>query len=55
MEPMRSHAQGPMSKNTKAAAKKANHKHQVPKPPLLLSSEAYQMRKGEDFLQGRLT
>jgi hypothetical protein len=46
--------EGPMSKNTKAAAKKANHKGNIKFSNLLLSWEAYQIRKGEDLLKGRL-
>jgi hypothetical protein len=46
--------EGPMSKKTKESPKKVNHKRNIMFPNPLLSQQAYQIRKGEDFLKGHL-
>ncbi len=46
--------EGPMSKNTKKPPKRMNHKVNIKFLNSLLSQEAYQIRKGEDLLEGGL-
>jgi hypothetical protein len=46
--------EGPTSKNTKEPPKRVNHKGNIKFSNLFLSQEAYQIRKGEDLLKGRL-
>jgi hypothetical protein len=45
---------GPTSKKTKEQPKRANHKGNIKFPNSLLSRQAYQIGKGEDFLKGCL-
>jgi hypothetical protein len=51
----RNKMEGPTSKKTKKTTKEGEPQgeHQVPKPPPVLR-EAYQIRKGKDFLKGHL-
>jgi hypothetical protein len=44
----------PTSKKTKEPPKRVNHKGNIKFLNLLLSQEAYQIRKGEDLLKGCL-
>jgi hypothetical protein len=46
--------EGSTSKKTKEPPKRVNHKGNIKFPNLLLSQEAYQIRKGEDLLKGCL-
>jgi hypothetical protein len=46
--------EGAMCKKTKEPPKKVNHKRNIKFPNPLLSQEAYQIRKEEDLLKGRL-
>jgi hypothetical protein len=46
--------EGPTSKNIKEPPKKANHKWRIKFSNPFLSREAYQIRKGEDLMKGRL-
>jgi hypothetical protein len=43
----RNKMEGPMSKKTKEAPKRVNHKGNIKCPNPLLSQEAYQIRKGD--------
>jgi hypothetical protein len=43
--------EGPMSKKTKEPRKRANHKENDKFSNPFLLQEAYQIRKGEDFLK----
>jgi hypothetical protein len=43
--------EGPMSKKTKEPPKRANYKGNYKFSNPFLSQEAYQIRKGEDFLK----
>jgi hypothetical protein len=46
--------EGPTSKKTKEPPKRANHKRNIKVLNPLLSRKAYQIRKREDLLKGRL-
>jgi len=46
--------EGPTSKKIKEPPKKANHKGNIKLPNPHLLREAYQIRKGENLLKGRL-
>jgi len=47
--------EGLMSKKIKEPPKRANHKWNIKFLNPLLSLEAYQIKKGEDFVKGHLT
>jgi hypothetical protein len=50
----RNKMKGPTSKKTKKPPKRVNHKGNIKFPNPLQLGEAYQIRKGEDFLKGHL-
>ncbi len=50
----RNKMEGPTSKKTKEPPKRVNHKGNIKLLNPLLSQQAYQIRKGEDHLKGRL-
>ncbi len=50
----RNKMEGPASKKTNEPPKMADYKGNIKLPNPSLSQEAYQIRKGEDLLKGRL-